>query len=131
MYGLGRIERDDPHPGAFALVSALAMVGARNALHERPECAAMVLLPAFMLAAHAYADAPARRARLGFGAALVAHQARRGLGEGVEGEGLDEGHAAREGDHLGTRGHSEEGADLGGGHAAGACGVGIHPRIEP
>ena len=65
-----------------------------------------------------------------FGTA-IAHQARRGLGEGVEGEGLDEGHAAREGDHLGTRGHSEEGADLGGGHAAGACGVGIHPRIEP
>ncbi len=62
--------RDDPHPGAFALVSALAMVGARNALHERPECAAMVLLPAFMLAARAYADAPARRLR--FGAALFA-----------------------------------------------------------
>ncbi len=59
--------RDDPHLGAFALVSALAMVGARNALHERPECASMVLLPAFMLAARAYADAPARRLRLGAG----------------------------------------------------------------
>lgn len=64
--------REEPHPGAFALVSALAMVGARNALHERPECASMVLLPAFMLAARAYADAPTQRARLGYGAAMVA-----------------------------------------------------------
>ncbi len=64
--------RDEPHPGALALVSAIVMSGAHQALDERPESATMVLLPTFMLAGRWCVEAPARRARLARGAALVA-----------------------------------------------------------
>jgi hypothetical protein len=65
-----------------------------------------------------------------FGPAL-AHEARGSLRESIEGERLHEGHAPGQRDDLRSRGDSEEGADLRGGHPAGARGVGIHPRIEP
>ena len=65
----GRVE---PHPGALALVSALVMAGAHQALDERPESATVVLLPTFMLAGRWCVEAPTRRARLSRGAVVVA-----------------------------------------------------------
>ena len=62
--------------------------------------------------------------------AAIAHETGRGLGEGVQRQRGDEGHAPGEGDDLGAGGDGKEGADLGGRHAAGAGGVGVHPGIE-
>ena len=48
----------------------------------------------------------------------------------LAGERRDEGHAARERDHLGPARDGEQSSDLGGGEAGGARGVAVVPRVE-
>ena len=52
------------------------------------------------------------------------------VAEDVEREALEERHATRERDDLGTVGDGEQGADLAGPHAVGAFGVGAEPAVE-
>ena len=49
---------------------------------------------------------------------------------GIHREGREVRHAAGEGDDLRTRSDGEQSANLGGGHAGGALGVGLHPGIK-
>ena len=59
------------------------------------------------------------------GRALVGHHLPEHVPDDVEGQCRREGHPAGQADDLWTGGDGEQGADLGGGHRAGAAGIAV------